>query len=81
MSAIISFRPGYLKTGPVCLFNPQVRRSTLLQSDFVSVGSEIFPMMGGKVNYTVIKCSPSLYLKSQQTLKFKTSAVSIHCVP
>ena len=47
----------------------------------MSVGSEIFPMMGGKVNHTVIKCSPSLYFKSQQTLKITTSAVSIHCVP
>ena len=34
-------------------FNPQVRlRSLLLPNEFVSVGSEIFPKMGGKVNYT-----------------------------
>ena len=34
-------------------FNPQVRlRSPLLPSDFVSVGTEMFPNMGGKVKYT-----------------------------
>lgn len=34
-------------------FNPQVRlRSPLLQKDFMSVGSEMFPKMSGKVNYT-----------------------------